>query len=405
MRAHTKLHALLALGLFCVALGAACRDASEPFQPVDREAPVDADGLRLTYGVGDDRTPLWSADGDSVYFTTSEWEGNPLAPSTVVALAADGLGSLTTVIRNVQEGVGRTNWIDAPALDETRLAFVRVRPLLEEAPCTADRRVCPRMESLPMVRLQRAEVHVRAIDATIGLADDQILELLLDGHSEEADSTAPTGVIAVSDYHPFQFQFESEGRAFFRPSWNPDATELVVSDGLRLLRWVPGAAEATPIAGTADGISPAWSPNGDWIAYTRHERLSSETFMCEYETDYNVGGSIVAVTTCLERRTVYETAPPQIVLVRPDGSEQIVLGEGQDPAWSPDGSAVYASVGVASNEHIVRIPVGGGAATVIPNTEGGIEPAVSPDGARLAFSRSAHAFHGQSRDIWIVELP
>ena len=379
----------------------ACRDASEPFRPDDRD-PVDQSSLRLTYSDADDRTPVWSANGDSVYFTTSAWEQNPLAPATVLALAADGAGSLTELLRNVQVGTGRAFWIAAPAIhaEGDRVAFVRVRNLLPEGPCVGTR-MCPVMANLPMVRLVSAELHVRAIDATNGPNDDILLPLEFAGHAVESDPGAPGGSVAISEYHPFQFQFETEGRAFFRPSWNPDGTELVVSDGLRLLRWTLGAAEGVPIAGTADGIGPAWSPNGEWIAFTRLERTGSQTFICEYVNVYETGPN----TDCVERRTMYTTADPQIVLVRPDGSEQIVLGPGIDPAWSPDGSAVYASTPVGGVDMIVRIPLGDGPTTVVPGTDRGIEPAISPDGERLAFARAAQLAKPATHDIWVIELP
>ena len=379
--------------LLAVLLAAAgCRDAAEPFRPLDRAAPPDGPVLRLTYGPADDRTPVWSAGGDSIYFTTSSWEGNPLAPATIVALAADGMGSLRTVLRNVQDGAGRANWITAPALSDDRIAFVRLRPLLPESPCVGAR-VCPLSVQLPMVRLQAGELHVRAIDATSGLPEDVILPLEFEGYSQEDDPTAPMGVVAVSDYIPAQLQFATQRRSFFRPSWNAQGTELVVSDGVRLLRWTLGAMEVVPIPGTADGISPAWSPDGEWIAYTRHRRESSVTFTCDYLNE--------GIPACTERRTIHYSAPPEIVLTRPDGSEERVLGPGEDPAWSPDGAAVFAS----SDGAIVRIPASGGVPVTVDDTELGIEPAVSPDGTRIAFARVHMDGTLAARDIWIVDLP
>lgn len=390
-------HSPLSVALIAAALFA-CRDTAEPFRPADREPPPDVSLLRLTYGFGDDRGPVWSAGGDSIYYTTSRYDANPSAPATVLAVAADGMGPVAPLLRNVQEGVGSTNWIAAPALSAagTEIAFVRVPPLLPDRACVGVR-VCPVMAGLPTVRLVHAELHVRALDWSGGLADDLVLPLRFAGHSLQDDPSVRGGVMTVSEYHPFQFQFETSGRAIFRPSWNPDGTQLVVSDGLRLLSWRPGAAAAVEIAGTADGMMPAWSPDGAWIAYARYARVGSETFLCEY-----LNGGIV---DCVERRIIHHADDPMIVLVRPDGSEERVLGQGTDPAWSPDGTHVYASTGVGEGDMIVRLPLDGGPAVPIPNTQRGIEPAVSPDGRRLAFARTIPLAKPATHDLWVVELP
>lgn len=51
----------------------------------------------------------------------------------------------------------------------------------------------------------------------------------------------------------------------------PDGSSIVYSDstagGVRLMRKLRNAADATPIAGTEGGVSPFFSPDGKWIGY------------------------------------------------------------------------------------------------------------------------------------------
>lgn len=163
----------------------------------------------------------------------------------------------------------------------------------------------------------------------------------------------------------------------------------MLSDGLRLLIWRPGDTEATPIPGTDDGVHPAWSPDGEWIAYTYLERGASRAFECSC---VDLLGTVVR-----QERAVFDIEARVIRLTRPDGSERIDLTEGEEPAWTPDGSTLV----FRANDQLWRIGRDGSGLAPIPGTAGGREPAVSPDGRLLAFARRAE---NGMHDIWVVSL-
>jgi TolB protein len=88
-----------------------------------------------------------------------------------------------------------------------------------------------------------------------------------------------------------------------------------------------------------------------------------------------------------------------MVLVVPVvGGEALELVEGTEPAWSPDGEWIY----FVRPDGIWRIASAGGAMAPIEGTAAGADPAVSPDGTELAFTRIGEGGKG---DIWVVPLP
>lgn len=373
-----------------------CRDVGEPFRPIDREGAAGVDVRRLTFSASDDRAPAWSSDGDTVYYTTSSWEENPLAPGTIVAIPADGSGPARALLPRAQVGNQARSWLTAvaPGPDDT-VAFVRVLPLLPEQPCGVVR--CDIDTIRPMVQLTAGEVHVRAHGAIGPISDDIILPLAFSGYSVVVDTAELGDVLTISDYHPFQLEFERVHRSFFRPSWSPDGTRIAISDGLHVFVWNLASGTLDQVTGSQDGFMAAWSPDGAWIAFAQYPRVASEVIRCDYE--YNNSPA------CAERRIIHHHRRPRVVLVKSDNSDRIDLSvmtgtTGTDPAWSPDAGFVYVSTTQPGYTVIARIDVEELTVDLIEGTEGGIEPAVSPDGRRVAFARPGDAGH----DIWVADL-
>lgn len=372
---------VLPAGALLLALGA-CRDGVQPFSPPgpDRgEGPA----YQLTFGLGHDRDPRWSPDGSVILYHTDLFGTLPRARGILLEIPRER-GIAQPVLEDVQF-VGE-NLLATPAYspDGTRIAYmdlVRVSPI---TPCLED--VPPNTEACvtPQPLLDSAMLRVRRVDADGGSNLDPAIAVKFDGPDPNLRIGMPGPYL--QRVHPFQLVHREEAAMVFRPSWAPDGQRVVFSDGLRLRIWRVGDADASVIPGTDDGLSPAWSPDGSWIAFTVLERGDSSLNTCLCSAQLHV-------------RTRYQIVARRLVLIRPDGTGRTVLGDGEEPAWSANGQQIY----VHRNGDIVRVPATGGAATVIPNTTQGRMPAVSPDGSWLAFARRKTT-GTKDYDIWVVSL-
>jgi Tol biopolymer transport system component len=122
-----------------------------------------------------------------------------------------------------------------------------------------------------------------------------------------------------------------DGRSLIVPSrmgglaaWSPAQDTFVVADiqrsdqgfAIHLLKASPDGGELIDISGADEAVedsSPAWSPTGEWIAFTR--------------------------------KVASAAMGKQLWLMRPDGSEQHFLTNDSDlhhanPRWSPDGATI-----------------------------------------------------------------
>jgi TolB protein len=181
------------------------------------------------------------------------------------------------------------------------------------------------------------------------------------------------------------------------PVWSPDGTRIAftratgvgtnaVRSGIAVIDTDGGAARQITRAptGSFDG-TPAWSPDGSRIAFTR------ATF-----------------------REGTEGAELDLFTVAPDGTrvEKIVTGGG-DPSWSPNGTKIaYSSIRdrfgrtcfeecATSGEIYVAEPDGSGQRRLTRSQADDGSPAWSPDGRRIAFS-SDRAERQDETEIFVM---
>jgi hypothetical protein len=366
-----------------LASAAACRDGQAPFALRD-EAVDSTLALQLTTSSGTDEQPAWSGDGSLIFYSGETFPGLPPGRGLLLSLPRHG-GVASLALPSLQGGgAGGPRWLAAPvpSPDGQRLAYFEMASVAQPG-TVVSQQDCAYPEPL----LDSLVLRVRRIAGTGPLLNDPAEAIPLQGR-HPGQRTGGTGPFTLRTF-PFQRRFAEDRLLALRPSWSPDGTGIVYSDGLQLLFWRVGVLPPIELPGTHDGVSPAWSPDGLWIAYTRLERSDSAVSTC------SVGTPALAIQ---HNRIGYAERPPLVVLTRPDGSEERVLTQGEEPAWSVDSRSLF----VVRNGRIWRVSTDGGTPVEIPGTQSGRGPAASPDGARLVFARPRT--NPLQYDLWSVPL-
>ena len=191
---------------------------------------------------------------------------------------------------------------------------------------------------------------------------------------------------------PKRTEFTSEAGAHAYPAFSPDGKQVAYSahgtskdDTFHVfVRAFAGGAPRQLTSGGASDIGPVWSPDGGRLAFLRVEED---------------GVRIMAIPPAGgEARQVAEFAAA--------GDETQPL---PSIAWTPDGKKlVVAGAEEGQPSALWVVAVAGGAAARITHpakeTAGDFGPAVSPDGATVAFVRRINPDDREIADVWVCDL-
>jgi TolB protein len=215
------------------------------------------------------------------------------------------------------------------------------------------------------------------------------------------------------------------GQTALSPAWSPDGerfafTQLGAGRGAVLVQTIAsGATAAVPGTATGLNITPAFAPDGRFLAYAHSDESGTDIYLAD-----------VVNRCCAQRLTVGRYAdnlspsfspdgnriafvstragPPQVYVMGKDGTDQELLapfdygatGSSNAPEWSPDGANVVFHREVAGSPQLFLVNVSGRRVRQLTSSGRNEDPTWGADSRHITFvsDRSGR------RQLWVIDV-